>query len=125
MSATTEQRAKELWELAEQVNLVAQAMIARAWDSGYAADPHAEGEALVALRVDAAVAQDDGVDHARAEDRHPAAATAGRAAPAVAHDALDVERHGGLGEGGGAGPGGRRGAGAEERGGELVAQATQ
>ena len=37
MSATTEQRAKELWELAEQVNLVAQAMIARAWDSGYAA----------------------------------------------------------------------------------------
>ena len=45
-----------------------------------AVDAHAEREALVALGVDAAVAQHDRVDHARAEDRHPAGAPAGRAA---------------------------------------------
>src|SRR6266550_8431838 len=59
---------------------------------------HPEGEALVALRIEAAVAQHDRVDHARAEDRHPAAPAAGRAADAAAHQALDVEGDGRLGE---------------------------
>ena len=42
-------------------------------------DAHAEREALVPLGVDAAVAQHDRVDHAGAEDRHPAGPRAGRA----------------------------------------------
>src|SRR5690349_3012494 len=53
---------------------------------------HPEGEALVALRVEPAVLEDDGMDHAGAEDRHPAGAAACRAAGATAHEALDVER---------------------------------
>ena len=59
---------------------------------------HAEGEALVALGIDAAVAQHDRMDHARAEDRHPAGPAAGRAADAAADEALDVERNRRLGE---------------------------
>ena len=54
-------------------------------------DAHAEGEALVPLRVDAAVAEHDRVDHAGAEDRHPAGARARGALRAVADDAQDVE----------------------------------
>ena len=43
-------------------------------------DAHPEGEALVALRVEPAVLEHDRVDHAGAEDRHPAGPRAGRAA---------------------------------------------
>ena len=50
-------------------------------------DAHPEGEALVALRVDAAVLEHDRVDHAGAEDRHPARPRAGRAARAAADQA--------------------------------------
>ena len=46
-------------------------MVAQVGDALHA---HAEREALVALGVDAAVAQDDRVDHAGPEDRHPARA---------------------------------------------------
>src|SRR5688500_7932652 len=67
-------------------------------------DAHPEREALVALRVETAGLEDDRVDHAGAEDRHPAGPRASRAARAAAHEALDVERHGGLGEGVVAGP---------------------
>ena len=90
-----------------------------------ALDAHAEREALVALGVDAAVAEHDRVDHAGAEDRHPAGPRARRAPRAVADDAQDVERHGRLGERVVAGPEPGRPAGAEHRVGELVEQALE
>ena len=82
-------------------------------------DAHPEGEALVPLRVDPSVLEDDRVDHPRAEDRHPARSPAGRAAGAAADEAADVEGDRRLGERVVAGPeaGGR--ALAEHRVGEL------
>eukprot|EP01037_Dinobryon_pediforme_P006661 gene6661-6731_t len=60
-----------------------------------ALDAHAEGEALPLARVDAAVGENLGLDHAAAEDLEPvgaAADLAGFAGPA------DVDLHGGFGE---------------------------
>src|SRR5207244_856687 len=61
-------------------------------------DAHPEGEPLVALGIEAAVLEDDGMDHPGPEDRHPAAPRAGRAARAAADEALDVEGDGRLRE---------------------------
>ncbi len=92
---------------------------------GHPLDAHPEREPLVALRVQAAVLEHDRVDHARAEDRHPAGPRAGRAADAAADEAFDVEGHRRLGErvvaGSEPGPLVR----AVERPGELVEQSAQ
>src|SRR3954447_6227025 len=59
---------------------------------------HAEGEPLVALRIEAAVAQHDRVDHARAKDRQPTRPLARGTAGAATDQAADVERDRWLGE---------------------------
>ena len=46
---------------------------------------HPEGEALVALRIEAAVLEHDRVDHAGAEDRHPAASAPQAGQPEPPH----------------------------------------
>src|SRR5262249_49243100 len=86
---------------------------------------HPEREALVPLRVQAPVAERDRVDHPGSQDRHPAAAAAGRTADAAADQALDVEGDRGLGERVVAGPEAGPLAGAEHRVGKLVEQATE
>ena len=88
-------------------------------------DTHPEREALVALRVDPAVLQDDRVDHAGAEDRHPAGSPAGRTADPAADQATDVEGHRRLRERVVAGPEAGRPAGPEHGVGELVEEAAQ
>src|SRR5690606_802970 len=71
---------------------------------GYALDPDAEGEARVALRIDPAVLEDAGMDHAAAPDLEPtgglADATARPAAVVTrAADAPDVHLGARLDEG--------------------------
>src|SRR3954447_11781875 len=59
---------------------------------------HAEGESLVALRIEPPVAENDGVDHPCPEDRHPARSPARRATGSSTDQALHVERDRRLGE---------------------------
>ena len=66
---------------------------------GEAFQTHAEGEAGILVRINAAVAQHLGVHHAGAQHFDPALALAGGAALAAALVALDVYLAGGLGEG--------------------------
>ena len=68
-------------------------------EHGRTLDAHAEREARVALRVDAAVAQHVGVDHAAAQQLEPSAVLADAAAGAVADDAGELELERRLGEG--------------------------
>src|SRR5688572_29026825 len=88
-------------ELAEEAQVVlhVQPEVAHAVPQiGDALDAHPEREPLVTLWVEPTVLQDDRMDHAGAEDRHPARARASRAAGAAADHALDVERDRRLGE---------------------------
>src|SRR5262249_38797201 len=62
-----------------------------------ALDTEAPREARVALRVDAAVAQNVGVDHTAAADLEPAVAAAAAAPAPATHAARAVELEGGLG----------------------------
>src|SRR3954453_13933537 len=63
-----------------------------------AVGPHAEGKPLVALRIKAAVAQHDWMNHARAQDRQPAGAPARGTTGAATDQAADVKRNRRLGE---------------------------
>ena len=65
-----------------------------AWRSmAMRSDAHAEGEAAVLVRVDAAVAQHLRVHHARAHDLQAAGELAGAAARAAADQAVDRQVH--------------------------------
>src|ERR1035441_3714686 len=64
-----------------------------------AGEAQAEGEAIPLAGVDAAHAEDVGVDEAAGEEFHPAALLADRTAGAAADEALDVELETGLNEG--------------------------
>src|SRR6185503_21264096 len=70
----------------------------------HALDADAEGEAGVALGIDAGVLEDDGMDHAAAEDLDPSRVLAEAAASALAvglhaEDAADVDLGARLDEG--------------------------
>src|SRR5229473_2015227 len=67
-------------------------------DQGAAIQAEAEGEAAPLLGIDADVAQYLGMDHAAAEDLHPAGLGAGAAAGAFAEDAGHVHLGRRLGE---------------------------
>src|SRR5439155_8151316 len=84
-------RASELLQEAEVVLEVVAQVVYRVAQVADPLDAHAEREALVALGIEAARLEHHGVDHAGAEDRHPARPRAGGAADAAADDALDVE----------------------------------
>src|SRR3954447_209428 len=86
---------------------------------------HPEREALVPLRIEAAVAQHDRMNHSGTEDGEPAGPPARGAAAAAADQAADVERHGRLREWVVAGPETRSGSRPEHRPGELVEQTAQ
>src|ERR1039458_7374434 len=64
-----------------------------------AREAQAEGEAVPLGGVDAAHAEDVGVDEAAGEEFHPAALLADRTAGTAADEALDVELEAGLDEG--------------------------
>src|SRR2546426_2753078 len=113
-------------ELLEEAKVVVQvvAQVAdRVPEVGDPLDPHPEGEALVALRVQSPVPQDDRMDHPRPQDRHPAGPRTGGTADPAADDTFHVEGHGRLGERVVARPEAGPLAAAEHRVGELDEQA--
>ena len=67
------------------------------FEHGDAVDPHAPGESLIFIRIEAAVAQHVGMHHAAAEDLHPILALAEPHFALVA-PALDVDFERRLGE---------------------------
>src|SRR3546814_16615270 len=87
-----------------QIGLVEDAQVRKAvLQHGDALNPHAEGEALVLVGIDAAVGQHLGMHHAAAEDLQPVLARADLQFPALAA-AADVDFGARLGEGEVAGP---------------------